>query len=187
MGRPKAWLPFGGERLLQRSVRIVSEVVDRVVVVASPDQELPALPAEITVVRDAEKGRGPLQGVAAGLTAVCETCDAAFLSSCDAPFLEANFVRRMIDLLGDYVIAVPETGGRRHPLAAVYRVDVLPIVEELLNANCLRIGTLLDRCPTRFVAADELADVDPDLHSLRNLNTPADYEKALRRFHENSD
>ena len=28
--------------------------------------------------------------------------------------------------------------------------------------------------------ADELADVDPDFQTLRNLNTPEDYEAALR-------
>jgi molybdopterin-guanine dinucleotide biosynthesis protein A len=34
--------------------------------------------------------------------------------------------------------------------------------------------------PTRVVEPAELADVDPTLQTLRNLNTPADYEAALR-------
>jgi molybdopterin-guanine dinucleotide biosynthesis protein A len=34
--------------------------------------------------------------------------------------------------------------------------------------------------PTRVVEEAELADVDPTLQTLRNLNTPEDYEAALR-------
>src|SRR5205809_6187475 len=96
MGRPKAWLPFGDEVMLQRVVRILGGVVGPVVVVAAPDQELPALPDSVLIVRDEEKGRGPLQGLAAGLTALEGRADAAYLSSCDVPFLRPAFVQRMI-------------------------------------------------------------------------------------------
>ena len=67
MGRPKAWLPFGDERMLERVVRLVGTVARPIVVVAAPDQELPALAADVAVVRDPVAGRGPLQGLAAGL------------------------------------------------------------------------------------------------------------------------
>ena len=70
MGRPKAWLPFGDELMLPRVVRILGAVVSPVVVVAAPDQDVPPLPPEIEIVRDPEEGRGPLQGLAAGLEAV---------------------------------------------------------------------------------------------------------------------
>src|SRR5262245_40439806 len=85
MGRPKAWLPFGGERMLPRVVRVLTEVVSPVVVVAAPDQEVPPLPASVHVVRDEERGRGPLEGLAAGLAALAGKADAAYLSSCDVP------------------------------------------------------------------------------------------------------
>ena len=39
MGRPKAWLPFGGEFMLPRVVRLLSEAVSPIIVVASPGQE----------------------------------------------------------------------------------------------------------------------------------------------------
>src|SRR5258707_10287503 len=96
MGRPKAWLPFAGELMLPRVARILGEVVSPLVVVAAPDQEVPPLPVEITIVRDEEKGRGPLQGLAAGLNALRSRADVAYVSSCDVPFLQPAFVRRMI-------------------------------------------------------------------------------------------
>jgi molybdopterin-guanine dinucleotide biosynthesis protein A len=180
MGNPKAWLPFGAEFLLPRVARLVQESVEPVVVVAAPEQDLPPVPESVIVVRDAVGGRGPLQGLAAGLRALHGCADAAFVSSCDAPFLKPAFITRLIELLGSSQIAVPEAGGFRHSLAAVYRVDILPVVEELLAANQLKLASLLDRCNTRVVLPDELRDVDPDLSSLRNLNTPEDYEQALR-------
>jgi molybdenum cofactor guanylyltransferase len=182
MGRSKALLPFGGETMLQRVVRILSEVVQPFVVVAAPDQELPTLPAAVTVVHDEEKGRGPLQGLAAGLAALRGQADAAYISSCDVPFLKPAFVRRLIDILGDHAICVPKVGDYHHPLAAVYRLNVAEAVNKLLAENRLRPTFLFDAVPTRIATAAELVDVDRDFQSLRNLNSPEDYEAALREF-----
>src|SRR6266481_4244898 len=82
MGRPKAWLPFAGELMLARVVRLLSEAVQPLVVVAAPEQEVPPLPPGVAVVRDEERGRGPLQGLAAGLDALQGQAEAAYLSSC---------------------------------------------------------------------------------------------------------
>ena len=69
MGRDKATLPFGPELMLQRVVRLIGQAVDleRRVIVAAPNQSLPALPTGATVAHDAAEYRGPLQGLATGL------------------------------------------------------------------------------------------------------------------------
>jgi aldehyde:ferredoxin oxidoreductase len=180
MGRPKAWLPFAGETMLARVVRLLGEVVDPVVVVAAPDQEVPPIPAKVEIVRDEEKGRGPLQGLAAGLTALAGRVDAAYLSSCDVPFLQPAFVRRLIQLIGHYSICVPRVGTYHHPLAAIYRLEVEKAVTLLLKENRLRPFFLFAAVPTRIVEPTEVADVDPTFQSLRNLNTRRDYDSALR-------
>jgi molybdopterin-guanine dinucleotide biosynthesis protein A len=180
MGRPKAWLPFAGETMLGRVVRLLGETVDPLVAVAAPDQDVPPLPAGLALVRDDERGRGPLQGLAAGLAALRGRADAAYLSSCDVPFLRPAFVRRLIDLLGDAAICVPHVGDYHHPLAAVYRVEVADAVARLLAEDRLRPFFLFEAVPTRVVEAAELADVDPTFQTLRNLNTPEDYEAAVR-------
>lgn len=179
MGRPKAWLPFAGELMLPRVVRILGEIVKPIVVVAAPDQDVPPLPADVAVVRDEEKGRGPLQGLSAGLTALQGRADAAYLSSCDVPFLKPAFVRRLIELLGDRAICVPHVGEHHHPLAAVFRLDVLPVIQRLLAEDRLRPFFLFEEAPTRVVEAADFIEVDPTLQSLRNLNTPQEYEAAL--------
>ena len=180
MGRPKAWLPFSGEFMLCRVVRLLGEVVSPLVVVAAPGQALPALPANVVVVRDPERGRGPLQGLAAGLDALAGRAEAAYASSCDVPFLRPAFVRRLIELRGEHAACTPEVDGRRHPLAAVYRLDAAAVIAQLLAEDRLRATLLFDRLPTRIVRPEELADVDPDFQTLRNLNTAAEYEAARR-------
>jgi molybdopterin-guanine dinucleotide biosynthesis protein A len=180
MGRPKAWLPFGNESMLARVVRLLSDAVTPLVVVAAPDQDVPSLPSAITVVRDEEKDRGPLQGLAAGLDALRGRADAAYASSCDVPFLRPAFVRRLIDLLGDHVIAVPHVGNYHHPLAAVYRLEVAGTVRQLLAENRLRPFFLFKAVRTRVVEPHELLDVDPTFATLRNLNSPEEYAAALR-------
>jgi molybdopterin-guanine dinucleotide biosynthesis protein A len=179
MGRPKAWLPFAGELMLQRVVRLLGTAVRPVVVVAAPEQDVPPLPADVAIVRDDEKGRGPLQGLAAGLAALAGQVEAAYLSSCDVPFLQPAFVRRLIELMGDASICVPRVGAYHHPLAAVYRIGVADAVRRLLAENRLRPFFLFEAVATRIVEAQELVDLDPEFATLRNLNTPEDYESAL--------
>jgi len=178
MGSSKALLPFGPETMLQRVVRLLSEVVSPIVIVAALDQDLPPLPAGVIVARDENEGRGPLEGLRAGLKALPNTVDAAYVTSCDVPLLETGFVRQMIDLASDYDIAVMEIDGFTHPLSAVYRRATLPSVEDLLANNRLRPVFLFDAAKTRRVKPEEMTS-DPDLRTLRNLNTREDYERAL--------
>ena len=53
------------------------------------------------------------------------------------------------------------------------------VVTRLLAEERLRPFFLFAEVPTRVVEAAELADVDPTFQTLRNLNTPAEYEAAL--------
>jgi len=166
--------------MLPRVVRLLGEAVAPIVAVAAPGQETPPLLPEIEIIRDPEPGRGPLQGLAAGLEALRGRADAAYVSSCDVPFLRPAFVRRLIELFGDFAICVPEVGGYRHTLAAVYRIEAAAVAARLLAEDRLRPAFLFEEMPTRIVLPEELADVDPTFQSLRNLNTPAEYEAALR-------
>lgn len=179
MGRDKAWLPFDGERLLQRAVRIVGAAVDAVTVVARPGQELPPLPDGVPVLRDDVPDQGPLGGLVPALraagTAPC------FVTSCDAPLLRPEVPRLLFASLGDAAVAVAEAEGYTHPLCAVYRPGVLPVVERMMAEHRLRPIFLYDEVPTVRVGEDALRGVDPDLDCLRNVNDADAYETALAR------
>src|SRR5438445_12995555 len=70
MGLPKATLPFGPELMLQRVIRLLRSIVQPIVVVVAPGQELPSLPSDVLLARDEREARGPLEGLFAGLSAI---------------------------------------------------------------------------------------------------------------------
>ena len=181
MGFSKAWLPFGPEVLLQRVVRLLSELVEPVVVVAAPQQELPELPREVRVVHDRREGCGPLEGLHAGLSSLPAQTATAFVTSCDVPLLLPAFVRYLHERMGSHDVVVPVDGSLHHPLSAVYRTTVLPHIEELLATDQFRPVFLYERVKTLRIPVSELRDVDPCLDSLANLNHPHDYAAALER------
>ncbi|NQU22253.1 MAG: molybdenum cofactor guanylyltransferase [Candidatus Nealsonbacteria bacterium] len=180
MGTAKAMLPFGPETMLQRVVRLTSGVVRPVVVVAAADQELPELPRTVRIVCDRQPDRGPLEALVVGLRALAEEeVDAAFITACDVPLLNPALIRRIIELSAGFDAAAPHIDGFYHPLVAVYRTQVLPEAEALLAADRLRPALLFDRVHTRRITTAELTIADPNLRSLANVNSPADYEAAL--------
>lgn len=189
MGTPKALLPFGPESMIERMVRLVGEAgAGPIVVVAAHEQPLPPLPSDVRIAFDEHEALGPLEGLRVGLAALREAngsndaCEAAFATSCDAPLLRPEFIRRVCDALtADVAAAVPRSGGYLHPLAAAYRIDsALPHVERLVAARKLRAAGLFDEVASRILEEDELRAVDPTLESLRTMNTPEEYEALLR-------
>lgn len=180
MGAPKAGLPFGAESMLARVVRLVGEVCAPLVVVRSTaEQTLPDLAQEVIFAEDHRPGRGPLEGLAAGLAALPAGVNAAFVTTCDAPLLRPAFVTRLFELLDDYSAVVPVTDGFVHPLTAVYRTSIRDLVDELLASDRQRPSLLIDCVASRRVEPAELLDVDPQLYSLKNLNHPQEYLAAL--------
>jgi molybdopterin-guanine dinucleotide biosynthesis protein A len=186
MGSPKAALSWHGSTLLRRVTGIVARSVGGpVVVVSAPDQTLPDLDGGVEVATDAREGRGPLQGLAAGLAAIGDRAPVAYVSSTDVPLLHPAYVRRVVGALDDELdVVLPEVGGYRQPLAAAYRVNLLATVEELIAADRMRPAFLFERSRVLHLSDGEMlrdpavARLDPQLASVSNLNEPADYRRA---------
>jgi molybdenum cofactor guanylyltransferase len=196
MGTPKAALEWHGSTLLRRTVGIVARATGGpVVVVRARGQHLPSLPAGTVVVDDPRDGKGPVQGIAAGLAALAALggqaglggqAEAAFVSSVDLPFLHPGFIRYVLGALDadGADVALPVARGYRQPLAAGYRVSLAETAERLVRADRLRPAFLFDECVVTTI--DEarlrrdplLAAFDPELDSVRNVNSPDDYRAA---------
>ena len=190
MGTPKAALEWHGSTLLRRTVGVLARVTDGpVVVVRAPGQELPALPPETEVVEDPREGLGPLQGLAAGLAAVADRAEVAFVSSTDMPFLHPAFVWRVLRAAQqDGVdVGLPVARGYPQPLAASYRVALAPVAAKLVAEERLRPAFLFQECAVdrldeaALLSDPVLAALDPGLDSVVNVNEPADYQQARAR------
>ncbi len=174
MGAPKALLDWHGGTLVRRITGILQRIADPVVVVHADGQELPPLVGVERVV-DRAPDRGPLEGIAAGLGAVAGRCPAVFVSGTDLPLLHPDLVLALATGRGEHDVAVPVAGGHVHHLCAVYGSDLLAAVEQQLAGDRLRVGQLLEGIDVLRVDAGAL----PHPESLRNLNTDAEYRRAL--------
>ena len=84
-------------------------------------------------------------------------------------------------------MALPVARGYKQPLAAAYRVSLAETAERLVKEDRLRPAFLFGQCQVETLDDDTLrqdpvlAALDPDLDSVLNVNTPADYEEARTR------
>jgi molybdenum cofactor guanylyltransferase len=175
MGQPKALLPFDGEPLIVHTVRTLSRLFSDIVVVAAPEQELPSL--SVTAIRDEVAYQGPVGGILYGLRAA--QSEIAFVTSCDAPFLNLELIAFLVAQMNDYDVVVPYWQERLQPLHAVYRRSVTPLLQEQLERSELRPIFLYKKVRTREVSPEEMRRFDPEGLSFRNLNSPEDYQAAL--------
>ncbi len=187
MGAPKASLPWDGSTLLARVVAALAPVTARVLVVAAPAQELPPLPPGVEVVTDTVDGRGPLEGIAAGLAAAAGTHERALVAAVDLPWLTTALAARVLAGLDDDAdVAVPLRDGRVQPLLAAYRTALAADARGLLDAGERRARALLAVEGARVRALEPealLADpavlaADPRLRGLHDVDTPADLIRA---------
>lgn len=192
MGTPKAALEWHGSTLLYRTAAIVARATGGpVVVVRASGQELPELPEAVTVVDDPREGKGPVQGIAAGLAALAGQAETAFITSTDLPLLHPAYIGRVLRALGPQDggpdVALPVARGYQQPLAAAYRTSLAELAERLVKDDRLRPAFLFQECAVErldnaaLLADPVLAQLDPGLDSVLNVNTPDDYLAARRR------
>jgi molybdenum cofactor guanylyltransferase len=190
MGRPKSGLEWHGATLLFRTAAVLARAVTGpVVVVRAPGQELPALPAGVETAEDPVEGLGPMQGIAAGLGHLGDRVPGAFVCSTDLPFLHPAYVRSVLRGLDDPAVdlVLPTVRGFRQPLAAAYRTTLASVIEAQVGAGNLRVGALVEHCTavqpddSALLTDPAVAAGDPGLDSVRNVNTPEEYERARSR------
>ena len=180
MGRSKAMLLFDGVPLITHIVRNLESLFAQLIVVAAPEQMIPA--TGVHLVCDDVPYQGPVGGICYGMrTSKHPIC---FVTSCDAPFLSVSLISYLLAQISDYDVVVPVWEDRLQPLHAVYRSSVLPALEEQLARNELRPIFLYDKVRTRKISEEEIRGIDPEGLSFLNMNKPEDYERAQQRWRE---
>ncbi len=180
MGRDKALLMLGSETILRRRIGTLRAVCREVAVIAPPER-YPGLPAP--VIPDDLPGRGPLGGIFTGLRHT-RTEFNLFLG-CDLPFMQARFLGFLAALaLEDRAdVTVPKTAdGRFQTLCAVYRRRALGAFRSSLAGGDNMIRRVFPRLRCRVLTWPEIARAGVSRSVFANMNTPADYEAAVRRF-----
>jgi molybdopterin-guanine dinucleotide biosynthesis protein A len=188
MGQPKATLRLGGQALIERTIAELARAFNDIVVVTAPESEaieLPALDAA-TIVHDDAAYQGPVGALARGLRAARH--ELAFACSCDLPMLRSEVASWLASLAGGFDAVIPQVDGRLQLLHAVYRRRCAAVLDAMLARGERRLSAIAEtgNSPvssgilTRIVTEDEYRGADPEAHSCFNINTPADYARALK-------
>lgn len=173
MGENKAFLRVGGERLIDRTVRLFRELFREVVIVTSTP--LDYIDQKAAIVTDILPERGALGGLYTGLFFAAE--EYAFIAACDIPFLNRAFIEYMISRSTGYDIVVPAPSDGLQPLHAVYARRCLPAIRSLLDRGRLQIKELYPGQRILKITPEILRGFDPGGRMFLNVNTPEEYRK----------
>ncbi len=169
MGQHKALLPLDGQPLLGRVIQQVRSLgAEDILIAGSPEPDL--YDFGVRVVEDRVAGQGPLAGIEVGLAGAQH--ESVLVLPCDMAAVPFEVVARLVGSKTDCSVAKDE---RLQPLYGIYPKRAAELAHDLLVKEQLRMKGLVDALNAEVIDCSDLAD------AFTNLNTPQDYEAALRR------
>lgn len=177
MGRDKAKLSLHGRTLLETALRAARGATQDVLVVGSPKMYGKYAPAIDDIYPDC----GPLGGIHAALSHA--KTEFSLVLAVDTPFLSPGLLVYLAQraLAQRATVAAPEINGYPQPLCAIYSRDFLPIAERALRAGQYKIVPLFPHSRTLLIPEAELKGFAFNAEMFENLNTPEEFERAVRR------
>lgn len=180
LGTDKAFLTYGGQSFLERSIGILQSIGLEVSVVTSdrPTRLLSlANRLQVPVLVDRIPGAGPLGGILTALEATVSE-DNYFLP-CDTPLMEARFFELLASFRGDFdVVLALDSQGRTHPLCAYYSRFCLAPARRLLESRQRKVELLLEGKEITSLIFPAQEHGIPDSFFF-NVNTPEDLSRLL--------
>ena len=172
MGRDKCELTLDGQTFVERISDRMKRVTSSIKVVGRLVGQ-----SRLSHVTDVYPGWGALGGVHAAL-ANCSG-EWALVVACDFPFVTTDLFARMENLSSGFDAAAPvQADGVPQPLCTLYRVEpCLAQAEQLIKSGERKPIALLQSVRTRWIAFEELAELEGSESFFYNINTPEDYAR----------
>ena len=174
-GQNKAFIRIGGKRIVDRLLDVYTPLFDQIVLVTNDAAAY--MDVDALIVTDHYSVRSSLNGLHAGLLVAAH--EYAFFAACDTPFIKGALIQRVLDNITRKTdIIIPSTSAGYEPMFAVYKKTCLPAMMSQLERDRLKIQGLFRKVRVKTVAEADLREVDPELISFFNINTPEDLVKA---------
>jgi molybdopterin-guanine dinucleotide biosynthesis protein A len=174
-GINKALLEINGWTNLARVTLALNQLCGELIAVTN-DDSLDSI-RYLRVVRDEQPHAGVLPALQQGLDAA--SSDLAIVVACDMPFLNGRLLTELVQRAPGVDVVMPIIDGRPEPMHAVYRrVSCLSAVRMALACGEQRMISFLSRVEVAEVQETELRQIDRELLSFFNTNTPEDLERA---------
>jgi molybdopterin-guanine dinucleotide biosynthesis protein A len=177
MGRDKALLPWGDGTLLDDALARLREVCPAVRILSGTERryEDRGVAVDVDVMPDA----GPLGAIYTGLLHLGR--GPGLFLAVDLPFVPVALLRRLLELAEGHDAVVPLSPGGPEPLCAVYGAACLEPIRRRLEAGDLKATSFWAEADVLQADGGLLADVGRPDQVFRNVNTPADYDRARGR------
>jgi molybdopterin-guanine dinucleotide biosynthesis protein A len=182
-GQEKSLLCLAGKPLVRHVIDAVGDTVnEKIVVVSSKEQARKhekILNPGVSILVDEADLHGSLVGAIAGFKHA--RGEYSVLLPCDTPLVSREILRLMLELCVNKNAAVPRWPNCNiEPLQAVYRTKTaLRAAESALSKGTLNLQTVLDNMTgVRYISTLVLKQLDPELRTFFNVNTPLDLRKA---------
>jgi molybdopterin-guanine dinucleotide biosynthesis protein A len=172
MGRNKALLLYEGKPLIAHVYETLQTLFEDIFLVTNDPSLFDYLPC--AKISDRVPGKGPISGVDAALRHSRHPY--VLVVGCDTPFLSPSLLKLLIGNAVEVDLVIPYGPKGPEPLCAVYGKKCLPRIEESIRKGNFTLVELGKGLRTREVLLEEVATVDPDFRSFRNINTPGDYQ-----------
>ena len=174
-GRNKALANVHGAPMIERVVRVLQQVFERVILSANDPEPYRFL--GLPTVEDIHPGVGPLGGLHAGLTHMPD--DAGFFTACDMPFLDPGLIRYMARLSPGADAVIPKIGKYVEPLHALYGKRCLAPLLQAIERGERRIVSFYPAIRIRYVTESEIRAFDPNLDAFTDVNRPEELRPSM--------
>jgi molybdopterin-guanine dinucleotide biosynthesis protein A len=177
MGTNKAFLEIDGIRLIDKAINIYREIFSEIIIVTNDPLSYIEF-TDATIVTDIYKGKGPLGGIYTGL--FYSNNDYAFISACDMPYLNKDFMVYLTAHTEKHDIVVPQLSEGFQPLHAIYSQNCLSHIKKLLIADKLKITSFYKDVRLLIIPEEKIKSFNQDGRLFLNVNTPEDMEKEQK-------
>ena len=121
-------------------------------------------------------------GPIGGIYSVLKTSNTSLnlVISCDIPLVSISLLKYIIDSArqSNALITVPvDDNGQLHMTCAVYHKDVLPFLEQQIDAHTYKMKDLLDLVSVEYVNISRVHPLFQE-HAFMNVNKPSTLEEA---------
>ena len=175
-GRDKALVEIDGIPLIERVIRVMSSIFRHLILITNTPSEYTFL--QLPMYEDLIKDLGPIGGIYTGLKAISD--EAGFFVACDMPSLNANLVRHIVNVKGDFDAVVPRMGWKIEALHSLYSKRCLPVIKELIGLQEYQVIKVFRKTRVRYVDEDEIRSFDPQLRSFFNVNIPQELMDVVK-------